>query len=168
MPVQERLGLAVIQPAVPSGGSSGGEMPSLGVLGTGQVGQAIARRAAEVGYDVTVGARSADSPSLAVFRDSTARDARTFPEPVEGPDAASSGSRSVSTGSFADAVRSAPIVVNATNGLHSLDVLTSVGADALAGKVLVDVANELRPVEHGYPVPVASAEDSLGQRLQRA
>ena len=145
-------------------------MPSLGVLGTGQVGQAIVRRAAEVGYDVTVGARSADSPSLAVFRTPAFPEpGTTFPEPGERQHAQSAGSsRLIATGSFADAVRSAPVVVNATNGLHSLDVLTSVGADALAGKVLVDVANELRPVEHGYPVPVASAEDSLGQRLQRA
>ena len=44
-------------------------MPAVGVLGTGQVGQAIARRAAEVGYTVTVGARSARSGSLGVFAD---------------------------------------------------------------------------------------------------
>jgi predicted dinucleotide-binding enzyme len=121
-------------------------MPSLGVLGTGQVGQAIARRAAEVGYDVTVGARTADSPSLEVFRDAA----------------------SIATGTFADAVRAAPVVVNATNGLHSLDALEQVGAEVLTGTVVIDVANELRPVEHGFPEPVASAGDSLGARLQRA
>jgi hypothetical protein len=120
-------------------------MPSLGVLGTGQVGQAIARRAAEVGYDVTVGARTADSESLQAFRDTP----------------------SIATGTFADAVRAAPVVVNATNGLHSLDALRQVRRELLAGKVVVDVANELRPVEHGFPEPVASAGDSLGARLQR-
>jgi predicted dinucleotide-binding enzyme len=121
-------------------------MPSLGVLGTGQVGQAIARRAAEVGYEVTVGARSASSPGLLSFADAP----------------------SISTGTFADACAGVPLVVNATNGLHSLDVLTSVGAEALRGTTLVDVANELRPVEHGFPQPVATAQDSLGARLQRA
>ena len=121
-------------------------MPSLAVLGTGQVGQAIARRAAEVGYEVTVGARTATSPGLDQFRDDAA----------------------IANGTFADAVASAPLVVNATNGLYSLDALTQVGAEALAGKTLVDVANELRPVEHGYPQPVATAQDSLGARLQRA
>jgi predicted dinucleotide-binding enzyme len=121
-------------------------MPSLGVLGTGQVGQAIARRAVEVGYDVTVGARTAASPGLDAFRDDP----------------------SIATGSFADAVAAAPLVVNATNGLHSLDALSEVGADALVGRTLVDVANELRPVENGFPVPVATAQDSLGARLQRA
>jgi predicted dinucleotide-binding enzyme len=121
-------------------------MPPLGVLGTGQVGQAIARRAAEVGYDVTVGARTATSAGLGVFAD----------EP------------SIATGTFADAVHAGPLVLNATNGLHSLDVLSQVGAEALAGKTLVDVANELRPVEQGFPVPVASAGNSLGARIQRA
>ena len=120
-------------------------MPSLGVLGTGQVGQAIARRAAEVGYDVTVGARTATSSGLQAFDDPA-----------------------ITTGTFADAVRSASIVVNATNGLYSLDALAQVGAEPLAGKTLVDVANELRPVEHGFPEPVATAQDSLGARLQRA
>lgn len=121
-------------------------MPSLAVLGTGQVGQAIARRAAEVGYAVTVGARTATSPGLAEFRDDSG----------------------IATGTFADAVAAAPVVVNATNGLYSLDALTQVGAEALAGKTLVDVANELRPVEHGFPQPIATAQDSLGARLQRA
>jgi predicted dinucleotide-binding enzyme len=118
----------------------------LGVLGTGQVGQAIARRAGEVGYTVTVGARSAQSSSLSVFAD----DAR------------------IGTGSFSDAVQAAGLVVNATRGDASLAVLASVGPDALAGKVLLDVSNELVPVTDGFPVPAASAENSLGLRLQQA
>jgi predicted dinucleotide-binding enzyme len=129
--------------------TSGGKertVPQLGVLGTGQVGQAIARRAAEVGYQVVVGARSADSASLAAF------------EQDEG----------IETGSFADAAASAPVLVNATNGRRSREVLDSIGADALAGKVLLDVANDLVPVEGGFPAPAASADNSLGRRLQQA
>lgn len=121
-------------------------MPQLGVLGTGQVGQAIARRAVEVGYAVTVGARSADSASLAAFAED----------------------RGITTGSFADAVAAAPLLVNATNGAVSLEALDQVGPHALAGRTLVDLSNELRPVEGGFPSPVATAEDSLGARLQRA
>jgi predicted dinucleotide-binding enzyme len=118
----------------------------LGVLGTGVVGQAIARRAAEVGYAVTVGARSAESNSLAVFADDD----------------------SITPGSFSDAVRAAGLVVNATRGEASLAALQSVGAEALAGKVLLDVSNELVPVADGFPAPAASADNSLGLRLQRA
>jgi predicted dinucleotide-binding enzyme len=118
----------------------------LGVLGTGPVGQAMARRAAEAGYAVTVGARSAQADSLAVF--------------VDDP--------GITPGSFADAVRSASLVVNATRGEASLAALQSVGAAALAGKVLLDVSNELVPVAEGFPKPAASPDNSLGLRLQQA
>src|SRR6476661_7500519 len=107
-----------------------GRMPGVAVLGTGQVGQAIARRAAEVGWQVTVGARSAESPSLATFAD----------EP------------GIQTGGFSDAVRSAPLVVNATNGSVSIDALEAAGDDLLAGKVILDLSNELIPVAEGFPI----------------
>lgn len=120
-------------------------MSTVGVLGTGDVGQAIARRAVEVGYDVVVGARSAESASLAVF----------------------DGDDRINTGSFADAVGAAPIVVNATNGAVSLAVLESVGGPLLRGKVVLDLSNELIPAAEGFPTPAASAENSVGLRLQR-
>lgn len=120
-------------------------MPTVGVLGTGQVGRAIATRAVEVGYDVMVGARSADADSLTVFADST-----------------------IHTGSYADAVQFAPLVVNATQGGFSLAALQSVGAEGLRGKVILDLSNELIPVENGFPVPAASADSSLGSRIQQA
>jgi predicted dinucleotide-binding enzyme len=120
-------------------------MVKVAVLGAGQVGQAIARRAAEVGYDVAVGARSASSPSLASL----------------------AGQPRISTGTYADAVRTADLVVNATPGEASLAVLDSIGPDLLRGKVLLDLANELVPVADGFPVPAASADNSLGQRIQQ-
>ena len=120
-------------------------MTSIGVLGTGVVGRTFASRLAELGVDVLVGARTAGSPSL---------------EPV--------AALGVRTGSFADAVAHADVVVNATNGLHSIAALESVGAEALSGKMLIDVSNELQPVEGGYPKPLASTDDSLGQRIQAA
>src|SRR5689334_20114439 len=120
-------------------------MTSIGVLGTGVVGRTFASRLAGLGVDVLVGARTADSPSL---------------EPI--------ATLGVRTGSFADAVAHADVIVNATNGLHSIAALESVGAEALSGKTLIDVSNELQPVEGGYPKPLASTDDSLGQRIQTA
>jgi predicted dinucleotide-binding enzyme len=120
-------------------------MTSIGVLGTGIVGRTFAARLAELGADVVVGARSADSDSLAPIRE-----------------------LGVGTGSFADAAAHADLIVNATNGLHSLAALESIGVEALAGKTLLDVSNELAPVEGGFPKPMASADDSLGQRIQAA
>lgn len=120
-------------------------MTAVGVLGTGMVGQAFASRLVELGIDVTVGARSADSPSLAPFADLGVR-----------------------TGSFADAAAHADLLVNATNGLNSLAVFESIGAGVLAGKTVIDLSNELVPVEGGYPAPAASPERSIGRRLQEA
>ena len=120
-------------------------MSAIGILGTGIVGRTFATRLAALGVDVMVGARSADSASL----DSVA-------------------ALDVRTGSFADAVGHADININATNGLHSIAALESVGAQALDGKTLIDVSNELEPVEGGYPKPLASTDDSLGQRIQAA
>ena len=120
-------------------------MTSIGVLGTGIVGRTFAARLVDLGVDVLVGARTSDSPSLAPLAEIGAR-----------------------TGSFADAVAHADLIVNATNGLHSLAALESAGGDAFAGKILVDVSNELEPVDGGFPRPLASADDSLGQRIQAA
>ena len=120
-------------------------MTPVGVLGTGMVGQAFATRLAGLDVDVLVGARSSDSASLAPFAD-----------------------LGVQTGSFADAAAHADLLVNATNGINSMAVLESIGADAVAGKTVIDLSNELVPVEGGYPAPAASPERSIGRRLQEA
>jgi 8-hydroxy-5-deazaflavin:NADPH oxidoreductase len=118
---------------------------AVGVLGTGIVGRTFAARLAGLGVDVFVGARSADSTSLAPF-----------------------GELAVRTGSFADAAAHADLLVNATNGINSMAVLESIGADALTGKTVIDLSNELVPVEGGYSAPAASPERSIGRRLQEA
>ena len=104
-------------------------MTAVGVLGTGIVGKTFAARLAGLGVDVLVGARSADS-------------AASPRSPTR-----------VRTGSFADAAAHADLLVNATNGINSLAVLESIGAESLAGKTVIDLSNELVPVEGGYPAP---------------
>jgi 8-hydroxy-5-deazaflavin:NADPH oxidoreductase len=74
----------------------------------------------------------------------------------------------VRTGSFADAAAHADLLVNATNGVNSLAALESIGADALAGKTVLDLSNELIRDESGMPVPGASLENSVARRLQEA
>ena len=58
--------------------------------------------------------------------------------------------------------------MNATDGNVSLAVLESAGAENLRGKVLLDVANQLDRQGGGFPVSVASVENSLAKRIQRA
>ena len=120
----------------------------IAVLGTGAVGQALSRRFAELGHEVLVGTRDP-----AATRDRTAW--QDLP----------AGMR---LATFADAASAAEVVVNASGGDVSLAVLESAGADSLAGKVLLDVAN---PLDHsqGFPPRLfVKDDDSLAEQIQRA
>jgi predicted dinucleotide-binding enzyme len=69
---------------------------------------------------------------------------------------------------FADAAAHGELVFNCTSGVASLEALESAGADNLADKPLVDVANPL-DFSGGMPPTLAVANtDSLGERIQAA
>jgi predicted dinucleotide-binding enzyme len=69
---------------------------------------------------------------------------------------------------FADAAAFGELVFNCTSGVHSLAALEAAGAENLADKVLVDVANAL-DFSAGRPPTLAVANtDSLGEQIQRA
>lgn len=119
-------------------------MSAIGVLGTGMVGRAFARRLSGLGQDVLVGARSADSASLEPFAELEVR-----------------------TGSFADAAAHADLLVNATNGINSLSALQAIGADVLSGKTVIDLSNELDNTRAGPPW-LAAPDRSIGRRLQES
>lgn len=123
----------------------------IAVLGTGAVGRALAGRFAELGHEVAVGTRD---PAATLARG--------------GDYAAWAAERpGIGLASFADAAAHADLVVNASSGTHSLAALEAAGASNLAGKVLLDVANEMTPAD-GLPVVGANETDSLGERIQRA
>ncbi|KGN31041.1 NADP oxidoreductase [Knoellia sinensis KCTC 19936] len=121
----------------------------IAVLGTGMVGRAIATRLAELAHDVTVGTRD---PEVTRERDAEWFDANT----------------AVSLATFADAATGAELVVNATNGGATLEVLEAAGSDALAGKVLVDISNPLDFSAGMPPTLFVKDSDSLAEQIQRA
>ena len=130
----------------------------IAVLGTGSVGRAIAARLDELGHHVVVGTRDPQSTL-----------ARTEPDGMGNPPYAGwQGEHSgIGLRTFAEAAAGAEVVVNATSGGGTLDVLALAGADNLAGKVLVDIANPL-DFSAGFP-PTLSVKDtdSLGEQVQR-
>lgn len=71
-------------------------------------------------------------------------------------------------GTLAEAGAHGELVVNATNGMASLEVLRATGAQHLAGKVLVDVANPLDFSAGMPPTLFVKDTDSLGEQIQRA
>lgn len=74
----------------------------------------------------------------------------------------------VALGTFAQTAEFGEVVINATSGLASLDVLAGIGQAPLNGKTLIDVANAL-DFSKGMPPSLAYGNtDSLGERIQKA
>jgi predicted dinucleotide-binding enzyme len=118
----------------------------IGVLGTGAVGRRIATKLVELGHEVTMGSRSAQSDGLREW----------LGEMGDGANG----------GTFAEAASGAELVFNCTSGKASLDALAAAGAESLAGKVLVDVSNPL-DFSRGMPPTLSICnDDSLGERIQ--
>ncbi|HEX5770317.1 MAG TPA: NAD(P)-binding domain-containing protein, partial [Nocardioidaceae bacterium] len=117
----------------------------IAVVGTGMVGRTLAPAFAALGHDVVIGTRH---PGATAARDDWTLEVplRAYPDVAEGAD----------------------LVVNATNGRASLAALAAVGAAALDGRVLLDVANPL-DASAGFPPTLAVKDtDSLAEQIQRA
>jgi predicted dinucleotide-binding enzyme len=107
----------------------------IGILGTGNVAQTLARRWSGAGHEITFGSR----------------------------DPGSKGDIGAPVVSSAAAVIENDVVVNATPGSKSLELVQEIGADAFAGKLLIDVANaNTASFDLTYP------NSSLGEKLQAA
>ncbi|HET6953139.1 MAG TPA: NAD(P)-binding domain-containing protein [Acidimicrobiales bacterium] len=131
----------------------------IAVLGTGMVGRALAARLSGLGHDVTVGTR-----------DPQATLARTEPDGMGNPpfSAWTAEHPDVAVATLREAAADADLVVNATNGSGALPALEQVGAEHLAGKVVVDISNPLDFSQGFPPTLFVKDTDSLGEQVQRA
>ena len=117
----------------------------VGILGSGNVGQAIAKKLVERKLEVMIGTRS--------------------PERLADFVAQNPGMR---VGSYAECAAFGEVVFNASKGNESLEMLKSVGDNILGGKILVDIANTL-DFSHGMPPTLfVGNTDSLAEQIQRA
>ena len=116
----------------------------IAVLGTGMVGRTLAPAFQKLGHEVVVGTRD---PAATGARDDWTSDLPLAP--------------------YGEVADGADVVVNATNGLGSLAALGLVGAEALAGKVLLDVSNPL-DYSQGFLRLAVKDGDSLAEEIQRA
>jgi predicted dinucleotide-binding enzyme len=131
----------------------------IAVLGTGMVGRALSSRLAGLGHDVVIGTRDVVATLAAAEPD------RMGNVPFAQWQADHPEVRLVA---FADAGVHGEIVVNATGGGVSLAALEAAGADNLAGKVLIDLANTLDFSQGRPPTLSIVNTDSLGEQIQRA
>ena len=120
----------------------------IGVLGTGMVGQALASRLVETGHDVVMGSRDAANEKAAAWAGGPAG---AWQRPARSPTPPRTA-RSCST---------PPAVPSRST------CCGSAGADNLAGKVLIDVSNPMKP-DSGFPPQLDPVgDDSLAEQIQR-
>jgi predicted dinucleotide-binding enzyme len=120
----------------------------IGMLGTGAVGVGLGSKLVEKGHEVRMGARSPDNEKARAW-------------------VVSEASRA-SSGTFADAARFGELLFLCTNGRHSVEALALAGAEALEGKVLIDVTNALDFSTGPAPILLSGNTDSIGERVQAA
>lgn len=94
----------------------------IGVIGSGDVGQALGRGLAAIGHSVMIGSRTPDSEALQSWRDSVGKRA--------------------TTGSTADAAKYGEIIIVAVNWVGIEETLHDV-RPMVAGKIVIDVTNPL-------------------------
>lgn len=118
-----------------------------GVLGTGDVGRAVADKLISLGHDVMMGARSADNPCAVSWAGT--RGERAF------------------RGSFADAARFGERIFLCVRGVFATESLRSSGEENFAEKILFDLTNPyLYSAGHISIDPRWSGNTSLGETIQ--
>src|SRR6202162_193988 len=119
----------------------------IGILGTGDVGQALGRGLVSLGHEVRMGSREAGNVKAQAWVSKT-------------------GERA-SAGTFADAAAFGEIVFLATIWSGTENALKLAGAKNLAGRVVVDVTNPLVFTPNAPPKLALGHTDSGGEQVQR-
>lgn len=115
----------------------------IGILGSGDVGQALGMGLLRHKHDVMLGTR--DASKLAEWKDETHG----------------------KVGSFADVAKHGEIVILALNGAGALDALAAAGPAHFTGKLVLDATNPL-DFSNGMPPGLfVGTTDSLSERIQR-
>jgi 8-hydroxy-5-deazaflavin:NADPH oxidoreductase len=130
----------------------------IAVIGTGLDGCTFASRLSGLGHDLVIGTRS--------VTDTLARtqEGRTGMQPYS---AWQHEHLDVRLASFADAGAHGEVIINATSGTATLSALEAVGAENLAGKVIIDMALPLDGAPGQPRSLVVAGTDSLGEQIQR-
>ena len=125
-------------------------MPTFGVLGSGEVGQVLAKGLKDHGYEVRIGSRT--PAKLAEYSKETG----------------------IAAGTFADVGRWAEALVLSVKGDAAEAALDLVGREQVGDKLVIDTTNALTDdppelgVLHAFTGPNESLMERLQQRGQRA
>jgi predicted dinucleotide-binding enzyme len=123
------------------------DLATVGVLGTGDVGRRLAAAFKSRGHAVMIGSRDPGKDELQ----------RWLKDEGGG----------VEAGTFADTAQFGQLLVLAVLGEGAPAAVELAGAEAFAGKVVIDAMNPLDFSQGGPPRLSISGRDSLGERVQR-
>jgi predicted dinucleotide-binding enzyme len=130
----------------------------ISVLGTGDVGRTLSSAFMKKGHDVTMGTRNTEEK---LAEQSTHDQYKSFGEWYK-------ENKEVKLVTFSESASEGEIVINATNGVNSLNALDLAGEENLSGKILIDISNPLE-----YSNGIMSLVDglnntnSLGEEIQK-
>lgn len=119
----------------------------VGILGSGDVGQALARGLVRHGYEVKVGSRDAKNPKLAPL--------------------VSELKGKATAGTFADAAKFGSMIIVATNGAATEAAVDMAGVQNFNGKLVLDATNPLDFSKGMPPTNFTGPNDSLAERIQK-
>lgn len=123
-------------------------MRKIGILGSGDVAQALGRGFARHGWEVMIGSRTPSSKRLTKWTKASGRRART--------------------GTLSEAVAFGDVVLLALRGTATVRTLRRLGPSGFRDKLVLDVTN---PIDYSGGRPYGlfvGTTDSLGERVQRA
>ena len=135
-------------------------MKKIAILGTGGVGQRYASKFNTLGYDVMIGTHDVAEKLADDLKDGYGNP--SFSEWY-------SANKAVKTGTFKEASAFGEIILNATRGVESVNILKNADPTDLKGKILIDVSVPL-DFSKGMPpslLPELSNTNSLGEEIQR-
>lgn len=120
----------------------------IGILGSGDVGRALANGFIKHGYEAMIGTRSPDK--LSAWKEKAGKNGRV--------------------GSFAETAAFGEIIVLAAKGTTAKETLKMAGAEKLKGKTIIDTTNPIAeaPPENGVLKYFTTLENSLMEQLQAA
>lgn len=121
-------------------------MKKIGIIGSGDVGKALAIGFASVGHPVMLGSRTPDSPELEEWVSTTKLD--------------------IARGTFSQTAEFGAILVLAVGWQHVTSAIELSGEMQFDGKIVIDVTNPL-DFSGGFPPKLAVAgNDSGGEQIQ--
>jgi 8-hydroxy-5-deazaflavin:NADPH oxidoreductase len=120
----------------------------VGILGSGDVAQALGTGFTTLGHEVRLGSRTADNPKTVAWAKGTKGKG--------------------STGTFADAAAFGEVLVLATHGVSTTEAIRLAGPSHFDGKVVIDATNPITPTAQGLPALAIGLTTSQGEEDQKA